>query len=150
MAYIDPVNFSGEQVSKPDGRKIIRSRREKTDESFVTLFLPEAEKTAEKYDCNLPEISNRKYSDYLKLSGAGVGTGKNITSHATRHTFATYLINRDIPVESVSGALGHASIKQTQHYARLPGKKVVNDMSKFLVNPPDKTHLPPGDRSLPA
>jgi integrase len=97
MAYIDPVNFSGEQVSEPDGRKIIRSRREKTDESFVTLFLPEAEKTAEKHDCNLPEISNRKYSDYLKLSGVGDGIRKKPTAHAARHTFATCLLNRDIP-----------------------------------------------------
>jgi site-specific recombinase XerD len=51
---------------------------------------------------------------------------KVLTSHVARHTFATYLINRDIPVESVSKALGHASIRQTQHYARLPGKKVRN------------------------
>ncbi|MDR1336274.1 MAG: hypothetical protein LBK22_05555 [Tannerella sp.] len=41
-------------------------------------------------------------------------------------------MNRDIPIESVSKALGHASIRQTQHYARLLGKKVIRDMSRLL------------------
>jgi site-specific recombinase XerD len=133
MAYIDLMNFSEEHVSELDGRKIIRSRREKTDASFIVLFLPEAEKIAVKYDYNLPKISNQKYNDYLKLLGVGAGIRKKLTTHVARHTFATYLLNRDIPIETVSRAMGHSSIKMTQHYAQLLGKKVVSDMSKLLV-----------------
>jgi site-specific recombinase XerD len=132
MAFVDLMNFSRSDVSEVDGMKIIRSKREKTDESFVSLFLPEAEAVAEKYSYELPKISNQKYNDYLKLLGVGAGIKKTLTAHVARHTFATYLINKDIPIESVSKALGHASIKQTQHYARLAGKKVINDMSKLL------------------
>ncbi|MDR2086109.1 MAG: site-specific integrase [Dysgonamonadaceae bacterium] len=135
MAFVDVMNFSKSDISEVDGMKIIRSSRVKTDESFISLFLPEAEKIAEKYDYQLPKLSNQKYNDYLKLLGAGAGINKNITSHVARHTFATYLINKDIPVESVSKALGHASIKQTQHYAKLAGKKVIHDMSKLLQKP---------------
>ena len=69
---------------------------------------------------------------YLKLLAAGAGITKNLNAHVTRYSFATYLINNDIPIESVSKSLGHANIKQTQYYARLAGKKVVNDMSKLL------------------
>jgi site-specific recombinase XerD len=94
--------------------------------------LPEAERIAEKYGYSLPKISNQKYNDYLKLLGAGAGITKSLTSHVARHTFATYLINRNIPIESVSKALGHASIRQTQHYARLLGKKVIEDMKTLL------------------
>jgi hypothetical protein len=90
MAFVDVMNFSRSEVSEADGMKIIRSSRRKTGESFVSLFLPEAEEIAEKYDCQLPKISNQKYSDYLKLSGAGAGTGKNITSHAARHRILSF------------------------------------------------------------
>jgi integrase len=150
MAYIDVMNFSNEYISELDGKKIIRSRREKTDESFITLFLPEAEKIAEKYDYQLPKITNQKYNDYLKLLGVGAGIRKNLTTHVARHTFATYLLNKDIPIETVSKAMGHSNIKMTQHYAQLLGKKVVSDMSKLLVSPPDKTPPPPPDQSPPA
>jgi integrase len=136
MAYVDMQNFSRKDVSEMRGMKVIRSSRTKTDESFVALLLPEAEEIAEKYGYVLPRLSNQKYNDYLKLLGTGAGIVKSLTSHVARHTFATYLINKNVPVESVSKALGHASIRQTQHYARLLGNKVIEDMGK-LINKSD-------------
>jgi len=53
-------------------------------------------------------------------------------THVARHTFATYLLNNDVPIETVSKALGHSNIKMTQHYAQLLGQKVVRDMKKLL------------------
>jgi site-specific recombinase XerC len=132
MAYVDMQNFSRTDVSEMQGMKVIRSSRTKTDESFVALLLPEAERIAEKYSYTLPQISNQKYNDYLKLLGAGAGIDKPLTSHVARHTFATYLINKNIPIESISRALGHASIRQTQHYARLLGNKVIEDMKGLI------------------
>lgn len=132
MAYIDMANFSKENIFEVEGKKVINSSREKTDESFITLLLPEAEEILIKYDYKLPIISNQKYNDYLKLLGAGAGITKTLTSHVARHTFGTYLINKDIPIESVSRAMGHSNIKMTQHYAKMLGKKVVSDMSKLL------------------
>jgi site-specific recombinase XerD len=132
LAFIDLMSFSKDYITEMDGMKVIRSNRIKTDESYVSLFLPEAEKIADKYGYQLPRISNQKYNDYLKLLGTGAGIKKNITSHVARHTFATYLLNKDIPIETVSKAMGHSNIKMTQHYARLLGKKVISDMSKLL------------------
>ena len=77
-------------------------------------------------------MSNQKYNDFLKLIAEAVGINKNLTSHVARHTFATYLLNKDIPIETVSKAMGHSDIKMTQHYAKLLGKKVVSDMKKLL------------------
>lgn len=54
------------------------------------------------------------------------------TELSGRHTFATYLLNKNIPIETVARSLGHSNIKQTQHYARLLGKKVIDDMKKLL------------------
>lgn len=132
MAYIDLMGFNKESVSELDGHKVIRSTRSKTDESYISLLLPDAERIAEKYDYNFPKISNQKYNSYLKELASNVGIKKNLTSHVARHTFATYLLNKDIPIETVSKAMGHSDIKMTQHYAKLLGRKVVDDMKKLL------------------
>lgn len=134
LAYSDMQLFTKVDIQIHDNKEIIRSSRIKTDESFVMLFLPDAKNIAEKYNYDLPKISNQKYNDYLKLLAAHpkVNINKKISSHTARHTFATYLINNGIPLESVSKILGHSNIKQSQHYARILGKKVINDMEKLL------------------
>ena len=53
MAYIDMANFSRSYISELNGKKIIRSNRQKTDESFISLLLPQAENILEKYDYKL-------------------------------------------------------------------------------------------------
>lgn len=131
LAYVDMQAFSKDDVVDINEAKAIRSSRTKTDESFILFFFPEAEAIAEKYDYKLPIISNQKYNSYLELVGAGAGLNKKITSHVARHTFATYLINKGVPIESVSKALGHSNIRQTQRYAQLVGTKVIDDMKKI-------------------
>ena len=134
LAYVDMQAFSKNDIQVIDNQEIIRSNRTKTDESFILLFLPDAKRIAEKYNYSLPQISNQKYNDYLKLLIAhpNINISKKVTSHTARHTFATYLLNKGVPLETVSKTLGHANIKQTQLYARLLGKKVIDDMKKLL------------------
>jgi len=62
LAFIDLMNFSIDYVSEIDGMKVIRSNRTKTDEPFISLFLPEAEKIADKYAYELPKLTNQKYN----------------------------------------------------------------------------------------
>lgn len=85
LAYVDMQGFSKDDIIEVNGSKAIGSSRIKTDESFILLFLPEAEKIADKYDYKLPIISNQKYNSYLELLGAGAGINKSITSHVARH-----------------------------------------------------------------
>lgn len=134
MAYVDMQSFSKNDIQILNEQEIIRSSRTKTDESFILLFLPDAKKIVEKYNYNLPKISNQKYNDYLKLLIAhpDININKKVTSHTARHTFATYLLNKGISLETVSKTLGHSSIKQTQLYARILSKKVIDDMKKLL------------------
>lgn len=132
MAYVDLENFNEDWISEMGGHKVIRSNRAKTNEAFVTLLFPEAEKILDEFEYKLPVISNQKYNDYLKLIKAGVGLKKRLTTHVARHTFATMLINKGVPLESVSKAMGHSSIRQTTHYAQLLGKKVIDDLAKLL------------------
>lgn len=132
LAFADLMQFNANSVQVLDGYKTIQSNRQKTDENFILLFLPDAEKIADKYKYELPKLTNQKYNEYLKEVAKGAGINKPLISHSARHTFATYLLNKDVPIETVARALGHTNIKQTQHYARLLGKKVIDDMKKLL------------------
>ena len=124
--------FKPDWIYEIEGVKVFRDARSKTGVGFFSVFLPDAQRIFEKYEKNLPKLSNQKYNDYLKLIATACGIKKNLTSHVARHTYATYLLNKDIPIETVSKAIGHSSIKQTQHYAKLLGRKVVRDMKKLL------------------
>ena len=125
--------FDKSYIETVHGYKVINSNRQKTDQEFITLLLPQVEAILDKYDYTLPKISNQKYNDYIKLLAVGAGIDKRLTSHAARHTFATYLLNKGIPIETVAKAMGHSNIRMTQHYAKLLGKKVVDDMSRLLL-----------------
>jgi site-specific recombinase XerD len=52
--------------------------------------------------------------------------------HLARHSFATTItLANGIPLETVSSMLGHASIKQTQRYAKIVATKVKKDMGRL-------------------
>ena len=48
--------------------------------------------------------------------------------HTARHTFATMILSKGVPIESVSKMLGHTNIRTTQVYARITNKKIEEDM----------------------
>lgn len=48
--------------------------------------------------------------------------------HCGRHTFATMILSKGVPIESVSKMLGHTNIRTTQVYARITNKKIEEDM----------------------
>jgi integrase len=52
------------------------------------------------------------------------GRPVRLTAHQWRHTFATRLINRDVPQEVVRVLLDHESTAMTGHYARLSDQTV--------------------------
>jgi site-specific recombinase XerD len=55
-----------------------------------------------------------------------------LTYHIARHTFATTVtLSNGVPIETVSKMLGHATIKQTQHYAKTLDLKVSEDMGRL-------------------
>ena len=66
-----------------------------------------------------------------------LGLDDAIKPHSLRHSFATRLMERGVPVETVRILLGHASIKTTQTYLHLtePIRRQVNEVvSAFSVS----------------
>lgn len=70
--------------------------------------------------------SNQPLNRYLKDAASLAGINKPISFHCSRHTFATLLLNREIPIEAVSKLLGHKDIKTTQIYAKILPKTKLN------------------------
>lgn len=142
LAYVDLMAFSKEDISELDGYKVIRSNRQKTEEGYITVLLPDAIDILEKYNYELPRISNQKYNAYLKLVALYVKdkeTGKPIitkklTTHVARHTYGTYLVNKGVPYETVARTMGHSNTRMTKHYAKMLGKTVVSDIANFVIN----------------
>jgi site-specific recombinase XerD len=98
--------------------------------------LPQVLKIINKYQFEaetlLPKISNQKMNAYLKEIADIIGLDKNLTWYVARHTFATTVtLGNGIKIENVSSMLGHTTIKQTQHYAKVLDANVSEDMRKL-------------------
>jgi len=142
LAYVDVKNLKREDLQKGvDGRQWIFINRQKTNALSRIPLLKEAVDIISKYDSHpkctvngvvLPVLTNQKMNSYLKEIADCCGIKVELTYHIARHTFATTItLNNGVPIETVSKMLGHATIKQTQHYAKTLDFKVSEDMNKL-------------------
>ena len=79
----------------------------------------------------LPVISNQKINQYLLEIQKELKITKKMTCHVARHSFATNALEMGVPIETVSIALGHSSIKTTQIYAKVTETKLNQDFKLF-------------------
>lgn len=125
LAYSDNQAFDFETMTEKHGNiYYIDGGRIKNDNIFYTPILPPAMEILEKYDYQLPKLSNQKLNDYLKVIKELAKIHKPMTSHVARHSFATLSLTYDIPIENVSRMMGHKDIKTTQIYAKILKKNV--------------------------
>jgi integrase len=122
-----------------DGGMWITTTRQKTNSSTRLPLLPHAiailviyrnhPKCASKGTV-LPVLTNQKTNSYLKEIADLCGIRRKLTFHIARHTFATTVtLTNGVPIETVSKMLGHKSLKQTQHYAKIVDLKISEDMN---------------------
>ncbi|QJD95928.1 site-specific integrase [Mucilaginibacter robiniae] len=154
LAYVDVKNLKREDIQKGvDGEEWIFINRQKTNALSRIPLLEQARKVMEKYDRHpkcvvsglvLPVLTNQKMNAYLKEIADCCHIRTELTYHIARHTFATTVtLNNGVPIETVSKMLGHATIKQTQHYAKTLDFKVSEDMNKLRDQLKKKTQATP-------
>lgn len=149
LAYIEAKNLKESHINIGiDGGRWIFIRRQKTDKLSRIPLLEIPDMILSKYkdhpvcktrDSLLPILTNQKMNAYLKEIAATCGVEKELTYHIARHTFATTVtLNNGVSLEAVSDMLGHSSLKQTQHYAKVKEKMISEEMkrlrSKFSQN----------------
>ena len=123
-----------ENIITLDNRPWIIINRQKTNVQSNIPLLEIPQMILDKYKGKtkdnrlLPVLSNQKINAYLKEIADLCGIKKRLSYHLARHTFATMLLSKGVPIESVSKMLGHTNIKTTQIYARITNKKIEQDM----------------------
>lgn len=139
LAYADVKNLKRSDIKTGiDDKEWIFINRQKTNSASHLPLLAQARKILARYrdhskcvdtDAALPVLTNQKMNAYLKEIADTCGINEELTFHIARHTFATTVtLNNGVPMESVSKMLGHSSIRQTQHYAKMQNYKVSQDM----------------------
>jgi len=140
LAYIDAYQLRNTDIATGiDGGMWIITTRQKTNSSTRLPLLPPAVAILTKYQEHpkcvsnstvLPVLTNQKMNSYLKEIADLCGIRKKLTFHIARHTFATTVtLTNGVPIETVSKMLGHKSLKQTQHYAKIVDLKISEDMN---------------------
>ena len=134
LAYIDVAHLTQENIITLDNRPWIIINRQKTNVQSNIPLLEIPQMILDKYKGKtkdnrlLPVLSNQKINAYLKEIADLCGIKKRLSYHLARHTFATMLLSKGVPIESVSKMLGHTNIETTQIYARITNKKIEQDM----------------------
>lgn len=134
LAYKEMANLKPKDlVLGFDGKKWINIYRQKTSRKYEIPLLSKAEEILDKYNGELPIISNQRFNAYLKEIAEILDIEKKLTHHLGRKTFAsTILLYNDVPMEIVSELLGHSEMQTTQnHYAKVVKKKVGEQMERL-------------------
>lgn len=124
LSYSDMAKLKREDIVKENGKMMIVDRRQKTASQYKIVLLPKAIEILERYDWQLPTITNQKCNYFLKIIGPGAKLDKRLTMHMARHTFATWALSRGVRIEVVSKMLAHSDIKTTQLYAKVMQREV--------------------------
>ncbi|MBR8534443.1 site-specific integrase [Carboxylicivirga sediminis] len=135
LAYVDLKKLSATHLVRDDnGSMWINITRSKV--KTAECVIPVVKKVLEilrKYEFKLPVLSNQKYNEALKKIAVEVGIRKRLTTHVGRKTYGTLLLNKDVPIETVSKLLGHSDIHVTQkHYAKVLHMKIAKDVRLIL------------------
>ncbi len=136
-APVDAMKLTRKNIIQDSDKTLwIKTNRQKTEIKANVPILPPVLKIINKYqfygDTLLPKISNQKMNAYLKEIADLIGLEKKLTWYVSRHTFATTVtLGNGIRIENVSSMLGHTTIKQTQHYAKILDQNVGLDMQKL-------------------
>lgn len=123
LRFADIQKLQKSDIQQNEGEKYIVLRNEKTAKisrlNISKLFKGRALELLEKYNYDLPKLTNVHVNHVLKMIASDLGLQKKLHFHIARHTFATYLLNEGLDLPTLQSLLNHASISTTQIYAKI-------------------------------
>ena len=131
LSFADAAALKPEDIKKINGMWVIEKSRVKSNINYTAVILPPGVEIFQKYKGELHIISNQKINSYLKIITEMIQFPRELYCHLGRKTYATLLINADVPLMSVSRCLGHSEVRTTQrYYARLHNSTAIADVAK--------------------
>ena len=139
LAFVDVKSLKAEHIIYGNkGEMWIRKPRIKTNNMCNIPLLRVPRELLQKYNTDkgcelreqiLPVPTNQKMNAYLKEIAIICDINKRLSTHCSRHTFATSVtLANKVTMENVAKMLGHSSTRMTQHYARVLDESILEDM----------------------
>ena len=125
LAYADLASVCIDDIKEQNGVHFIQKNRVKTGVQYIIPLNDIAMKILQRYNYQLPVLTNQRYNSYLKEIADICGIEKNLTSHLARHTAATLMLNSGISIDVVAKILGHRNTAMTAHYAKMLDKTII-------------------------
>lgn len=97
-----------------------------------SIFDGRAEQIINKYLLRLDTffgIRKELFNAKLKTAVKHAGIDKRVSAHVARHTCASRLVNKDVPVTTIQKVIGHRSLKMTMVYAQTSESTMVRQLS---------------------
>lgn len=97
-----------------------------------SIFDGRAEQIINKYLYRLDTffgIRKELFNAKLKTAVKHAGIDKRVSAHVARHTCASRLVNKDVPVTTIQKVIGHRSLKMTMVYAQTSESTMVRQLS---------------------
>jgi integrase len=130
LSYSDTQAFDISLYKKVKGKWVYTGERIKTGVPYISQLLPPVVEVLERNDWQTPKIENHVYNRMLKAIGEMAGIKTKLHSHLARHSFATFMLRNEVPIERVGKMLGQKSIRTTQRYAKVIAQDVHEDFDK--------------------
>ena len=146
MCYVgtrisDFASLSEKNFKEENGRIWLEYTTVKTDTPdripLWALFDGRAEQIYSKYKNRLSEFfniggkSSCNFNGRLQTALKNCKLNKHVTAHVARHTCASRLINRDVPVTTIQKVIGHRQIRMTMVYAKINDNAFVRQLQKM-------------------
>ncbi len=126
-----------------DGSDVwLEGLRKKSGEMYNIYLLPEAVEIIDRYSGNenlIPCKDLWGYNRDLKILAASCNFTKVLTSYVLRHTAATWMLRKGVPITTISNILGHTSIETTLIYAKLEKQIIKEQMISAFAKPRENT-----------
>ena len=140
LSYADMALLHREDYKLDDATQqlYIEKQRKKTGETFFSILLPGAKAILEKYDFQLPVLTNQRYNAYLKEIQDVCGIDKVLHSHLGRTTYVCYLNNNNVSTDEIAALVGHSSSKTTiRYYAAMDRSNVLKQVAAAVGLKPE-------------
>ena len=126
LSYSDMAALTPEDFTNREGDLImVTKKRKKTGVTYKSMIYGEGVRILEKYNYNLPIISNVKLNAYLKEVQDICGIDKRLHTHLGRTTYICNLYNKGIDPSMIAEIVGHTSSKTTlKYYAKMDGSTI--------------------------